>query len=51
MVGEKVIDPFDSHQTTRVSLAAVEKPAFDKRKSELNALFPPDSLPPTFGSR
>ncbi|MBL8911233.1 MAG: M23 family metallopeptidase [Archangium sp.] len=51
MSGEKVVDPFDSHQTTRISLAATEKPAFEKRKSELNALFPPDSQPPTFGSR
>lgn len=40
MKGEKVIDPFESHQTTRTSLPAGEQAAFDKRKSELSTLFP-----------
>jgi murein DD-endopeptidase MepM/ murein hydrolase activator NlpD len=51
MLGEKVIDPFESQQTTRISLAKTELPAFEKRKSELTALFPTDAVPPTFGSR
>ncbi|MFT3706979.1 MAG: M23 family metallopeptidase [Archangium sp.] len=51
MLGDKVIDPFESHQTTRISLAKAEVPAFEKRKAELIALFPNDAQPPTFGSR
>ena len=38
--GQTVIDPFTSHQTTRVSLPAAERPAFEKRMTELKALIP-----------
>ena len=44
MTGEKVIDPFTSHKTTRVSLPAAERPAFEKRMSELKALIPAAEL-------
>ena len=40
MLGEKVIDPFESHKTTRVSLPPTERSAFDKKRAELNALLP-----------
>jgi murein DD-endopeptidase MepM/ murein hydrolase activator NlpD len=38
--GETVIDPFTSHKTTRVSLPAAERPAFEKRMTELKGLIP-----------
>jgi murein DD-endopeptidase MepM/ murein hydrolase activator NlpD len=44
MNGEKVIDPFDSHKTTRISLPGTERAAFDKRKAELEALLPATAL-------
>lgn len=44
MNGEKVIDPFTSHKTTRVSLPAGERAAFDKRMGELKALLPATEL-------
>lgn len=40
MRGETVIDPFTSHKTTRVSIPAPERPAFEKRMAELKALMP-----------
>ena len=40
MQGSQVIDPFESHQTTRISLPAAEKPAFEKKAGELQALMP-----------
>lgn len=40
MLGEKVIDPFESHKTTRISLPATERAGFDKKKAELDALLP-----------
>ncbi|MFZ5444955.1 MAG: M23 family metallopeptidase [Myxococcota bacterium] len=44
MNGEKVIDPFDAQRTTRVSLPASERPAFEKRKAELEAQLPRTEL-------
>ncbi|MFO0598610.1 MAG: M23 family metallopeptidase [Myxococcaceae bacterium] len=44
MLGDKVIDPFDSHATTRASLPAADKAAFEKRKAELNVLLPAAAL-------
>jgi murein DD-endopeptidase MepM/ murein hydrolase activator NlpD len=44
MNGEKVIDPFDAQRTTRVSLPATERPAFEKRKAELEGLLPRTEL-------
>ena len=41
MQGDKVIDPFDSQKTTRVSLSGEQKAAFDKKRSELEKLLPP----------
>ena len=43
-IGETVIDPFTSHKTTRVSLPAAERPAFEKRMIELKALLPAPEL-------
>lgn len=40
MRGDKVIDPFVSHKTTRQNLSASERPAFEKRMGELKALIP-----------
>jgi murein DD-endopeptidase MepM/ murein hydrolase activator NlpD len=40
MQGEKVVDPFDSHATTRASLAAADKPAFDQAMGGLRAHLP-----------
>ena len=40
MHGDTVIDPFTSHKTTRVSMPATERPAFEKRMGELKALMP-----------
>jgi murein DD-endopeptidase MepM/ murein hydrolase activator NlpD len=40
MSGDKPIDPFDSQATTRQSLSAGERPAFDKRMGELKAMMP-----------
>lgn len=44
MSGEKVIDPFTSHKTTRISLPATERAAFEKRMAELKALMPATEL-------
>lgn len=44
MHSNKVIDPFDSHKTTRLSLAASEQKAFEKRMNELKALIPATEL-------
>jgi murein DD-endopeptidase MepM/ murein hydrolase activator NlpD len=40
MKGEQVVDPFQSHQTTRVSLAPAERPAFEAEVARLRALLP-----------
>ncbi len=40
MRGDKVIDPFVSHKTTRRNLAVGERPAFEKRMGELKVLIP-----------
>ena len=40
MRGDSVVDPFDSHKTTRLSLPASERPAFEKKMAELRALMP-----------
>ncbi len=40
MRGDKVIDPFESHKTTRRNLATTERPAFERRMGELKALIP-----------
>ena len=44
MSGEKVIDPFTSQKTTRISLPATERTAFEKRMAELKALMPSTEL-------
>lgn len=44
MSGSKVIDPFSSHKTTRLSLPAGDRPAFEKRVAELKALIPAAQL-------
>lgn len=44
MSGDRPIDPFDSHKTTRLSLNAGDRPAFDKRMAELKALMPTAEL-------
>lgn len=44
MHGDAVIDPFTSHKTTRVSVPATERPAFEKRMAELKALMPAAEL-------
>lgn len=44
MSGDKVIDPFTSHRTTRLSLPATERAAFEKRITELEALIPAAEL-------
>jgi murein DD-endopeptidase MepM/ murein hydrolase activator NlpD len=44
MSGDKVIDPFTSHKTTRISLPASERPAFEKRMTELKGLMPATEL-------
>ena len=44
MSGDKVIDPFTSHKTTRISLPATDRPAFEKRMAELKALMPATEL-------
>ncbi len=40
MKGDKVIDPFVSHETKRISLPAAERKAFEARMGELKALIP-----------
>jgi murein DD-endopeptidase MepM/ murein hydrolase activator NlpD len=44
MNGDKVIDPFVSHKTTRISLPASERSPFDRKKAELDALLPATAL-------
>lgn len=44
MQGEKVIDPFESHKTTRISLGAEQKPGFERKKNELEKLLPAAAL-------
>ena len=40
MKNETVIDPFQSHRTTRASLQAADKPDFEREASRLRALWP-----------
>lgn len=40
--GEKVIDPFESHQTERKTIAGSQKPALEQAITRLRALMPPD---------
>jgi murein DD-endopeptidase MepM/ murein hydrolase activator NlpD len=40
MRGDTVVDPFDSHKTTRLSLPAADRAGFDKKMNELKALMP-----------
>ena len=44
MNGDKVIDPFVSHKTTRISLPASERSPFEHKKAELDALLPATAL-------
>lgn len=44
MRGDSVIDPFESHKTTRVSMPATERPAFEKRVGELKTLIPASEI-------
>lgn len=40
MRGDAVIDPFDSHKTTRLTMPATHRAAFEKKMAELKALIP-----------
>lgn len=44
MRGDTVIDPFESHKTSRLSMPAGERAAFEKRMSELKTLLPASEL-------
>lgn len=44
MQGEKVIDPFDSQKTTRVSLSGEQQRAFERRRDEFEKLLPAAEL-------
>jgi len=43
MRGDTVLDPFDSHATTRASLAATERPAFDQAMARLKSRLPSET--------
>jgi murein DD-endopeptidase len=44
MRGDKVVDPFESHKTTRLTMPAADRTAFEKRMAELKALIPASEI-------